>query len=436
MKILEDMRYAAFWFLDFLKGSKIKRHLRDIINILEHYNSEAANTKRANHLNNLLAHAIKTTDYYKNSHYKTLKDFPVINKNIIRVHKNEFISKALINKKNYKITTSGSTGVPLEIIQDKNKKTRNTADTLYFSKKAGFKLGYRILYLRIWYENLKKHSVVAWIQNIYPINVLELNDGYLSNLLETIKADTSNKGWLGYASGFETLCNYLDRIHAKPMQVKVKSIIAISENLNDYTKQSMAKYFNAPVVSRYSNWENGIIAQQKVDGSDTFDINWASFYIELLQFDKDKPAKSGELGRIIITDLFNYALPMIRYDTGDIGIMDFTTSPPILKKVEGRNSDSIFDTKGHRLSNLIVSGIAKYKGLLQGQLIQESKNEYLLKLNIEKEFCQEIEIIDEFKSYLGSDSDLKVEYVNDIPLLASGKRKVMVNNYSQKLKVT
>jgi phenylacetate-CoA ligase len=436
MKILEDMRYAAFWFLDFLKGSKIKRHLRDIINILEHYNSEAANTKRSNHLNNLLAHAIKTTDYYKNSHYKTLKDFPVINKNIIRLHKNEFISKALINKKNYKITTSGSTGVPLEIIQDKNKKTRNTADTLYFSKKAGFKLGYRILYLRIWYENLKKHSVVAWIQNIYPINVLELNDGYFSNLLETIKADTSNKGWLGYASGFETLCNYLDRIHAKPMQVKVKSIIAISENLNDYTKQSMAKYFNAPVVSRYSNWENGIIAQQKVDGSDAFDINWASFYIELLQFDKDKPAKSGELGRIIITDLFNYALPMIRYDTGDIGIMDFTISPPILKKVEGRNSDSIFDTKGHRLSNLIVSGIAKYKGLLQGQLIQESKNEYLLKLNIEKEFCQEIEIIDEFKSYLGSDSDLKVEYVNDIPLLASGKRKVMVNNYSQKLKVT
>ncbi len=52
---------------------------------------------------------------------------------------------------------------------------------------------------------------------------------------------------------------------------------------------------------------------------DAFTINWASFYIEIIDFNEDKPVEQGKLSRIIVTDLYNLATPIIRYDTGDLG---------------------------------------------------------------------------------------------------------------------
>ncbi len=95
----------------------------------------------------------------------------------------------------------------------------------------------------------------------------------------------------------------------------------MSETLNDYTKQTIEKYFGVPVYSRYSNLENGILAQQ-VPGSDNrYFINTASYVLEIFKMNEDVPAACRRtLGRIMVTDLYNYAMPMIRYDTGDTGI--------------------------------------------------------------------------------------------------------------------
>ena len=65
------------------------------------------------------------------------------------------------------------------------------------------------------------------------------------------------------------------------------------------------------------------------------------------------------------------------------------------------------------------------------QLIQEGRKEYKFKININGSFSREKELVHEFKSYLGEDADFKIEYVSEIPLLASGKRKKIVNNYNK-----
>jgi phenylacetate-CoA ligase len=59
-----------------------------------------------------------------------------------------------------------------------------------------------------------------------------------------------------------------------------------------------------------------------------------------------------------------------------------------------------------------------------------TKKEYLFKININGPFKRETELIKEFKIYLGSDAQFVVEYVNEIPLLDSGKRKKIVNLYT------
>jgi len=174
--------------------------------------------------------------------------------------------------------------------------------------------------------------------------------------------------------------------------------------------------------------ENGIIAQQEPNNTLEFTINWASYHLEILQWENDVPAPSGSLGRIVITDLFNYSMPLIRYDTGDIGAIDFEVSPPVLKQVEGRKNDVIFNTNGEPISSFIMINNYLYEGIKQSQLIQEGKTDYLLKLQVSDNFHQEQDFIALYQGFLGKDANIKVQYVDALPLLSSGKRKTTINN--------
>lgn len=80
----------------------------------------------------------------------------------------------------------------------------------------------------------------------------------------------------------------------------------------------LEKQFNCTVRSWYSNEENGIMGIQKEE-DESYRIDTESYYYEILKLDSDEPAEPGELGRIVITDLYNYAIPLIRYDNGGSG---------------------------------------------------------------------------------------------------------------------
>jgi phenylacetate-CoA ligase len=270
---------------------------------------------------------------------------------------------------------------------------------------------------------------------MYPVEVVGLSDKKLETLIQHIKQDASRKAWMGYASGFESICQYLDTITSKPLEPGFQSIISISEHLSEQTRQRMAYYFKTPVVSRYSNMENGIIAQQPLNITSHYVINRASYHVEILNLEHDNPVKAGQLGRIVVTDLFNYATPLIRYDTGDLGVMNVIDKIEVLKRIEGRASDSIFNTIGALVSSFIIIDACNFKGILQIQLIQQSKVCYTLKLNVSKTFTKLKELMASFKSYLGSDAIINIEYVEEIPVLSSGKRKITVNNFKNSGKV-
>ncbi|WP_010522232.1 coenzyme F390 synthetase [Aquimarina agarivorans] len=429
MRVSEILRYYFFWSLDFLKGSPIKKFYNEIKSVNKYSNSRQSLNSQAKAVSNILTHSITTTPYYKKClGYKKIEDFPVVNKNIINTNKKAFLSNAFVPKTLFKVSTSGSTGVPFEVFQDKLKKIRNTADNIYFSEQAGFKPGYLLTYLRMWKAFEKKSYLVKLIQNLNPIDVFDLqNFAVKTSLIDNLAISKSSNSWLGYASAFEAICKFLDKNDAYAEKTKkLKSAIAISESLTAYTKQKMKTYFDVDVVSRYSNVENGIIAQQPAN-QDYFEINQASYYVELLALESNKPAENGKLGRIVITDLYNYAMPMIRYDTGDVGVLQSVEGKNVLKEIHGRKIDVIYNTKGEALDINIMLLINKYPELKQGQLIQKSVKTYHLKVNCDTSFEKLDQLKNILKIYLGDDAIISSEYVNEIPLLASGKRRVMIN---------
>ncbi|GGZ93859.1 hypothetical protein [Algibacter mikhailovii] len=186
-------------------------------------------------------------------------------------------------------------------------------------------------------------------------------------------------------------------------------------------------------MSRYSSEEIGIVAHQTIDSQEHFIVNNASYYIELLKFDEDTPAEAGEHGRIVVTDLFNYSMPIIRYDTGDIAKMLKTDDGTLkFESIEGRRMDLIYDTQGNLISSFVVytNFYPFYSLLNQYQFIQTAQKDYLVKLNIKHEFVHEKDLIISLKKEFGNDANIKIEYVDEIPPLASGKRKKVVNLWS------
>ncbi|WP_438712201.1 CoF synthetase [Aquimarina muelleri] len=429
MKGSELFRNKMFWIIDSLKRGQKRKHYNEIKFIVENPTSTKAIYSKKKYLQNILNHTTKSTSYYeKYKQYKSIEDFPVVDKNIIRDNFNDFQSKNFINLPKYKVSTSGSTGTPFKIYQDSRKKNRNIADNIFFSEMAGFKIGYHLTYFRLWNAFEKKGRIARLLQNIEPIDVFDLsNKEVVDTILKKLSKSKLSNSWLGYASAYQEICKYLDQKKSSAIPNNLKSVIAISEKLNDYTKQAMSTYFNTEVISRYSNVENGIIAQQPLGENSCFRINEASYFVEVLEFNSNKRVIDGKLGRIVITDLFNYCMPMIRYDTGDIGIKDIIDSEPVFVKIEGRKIDMIYDVNGKIVSVNLVLIVNKYSELRQSQLIQKAPGIYHFKLNSKDKFLREEEFLNEFKVYLGEEAKITIEYVNEIPLLASGKRRVMVN---------
>lgn len=430
-----NFRKIFFKINDVLKGSHITNHISDIRSIVSNPESDASKSIRLKREKDILCYSIIRVPYYLKHVEKdkdvNLEDFPVINKNIIRDNIDEFIAEGIDKSSLFRVVTSGSTGTPFSVYHDKKKKQRNSADTIYFASLAGFEIGTRLNYLKIWTQVNKKSKFKAWAENIVPIDVTQLSDKNISILVDNFNKVSSKQAFIGYASALESICRCIESSDLENKHIKnVSSIVAMSEGLSEYAKKSIHTFFGMYPVSRYSNVENGIIAQQLPDGSNTFVVNWASYCVEIIDMDTNQRLEFGKPGRIVLTDYFNYSMPIIRYDTGDIGTLEWDEQKHkiILSKVEGRKMDLVFNTSGNLVSSFtITNNMWLYPEIKQYQFIQTDKKSYLFKLNLDGKFEREVLLISEFKNYFGQDANISVEYVDEIPLLNSGKRKKVMN---------
>jgi phenylacetate-CoA ligase len=329
--------------------------------------------------------------------------------------------------------TSGSTGTPFVVRQDKNKRNRVYAEMMYFWGKAGYQIGMKYVFFRIWTSLTRKSKLLAWARNILMYDIVRLDEENLEEIRNILKSDRKIRMLLGYASTFENLANYLLTCGDTPHMYNVSSIISFGEYLPEITREKLKNIFNCNIVSLYSNQENGMLAQGCVENKE-FHVNSASYHIELLKLDSDDLVSVGELGRIVVTDLFNHAMPLIRYDTGDIGIWKIEAEcgwySQVLSHIQGGTADLIFDTKGNEISSgLIYILMWPFNKLLQFQFVQEGAKQYTLKLNGSEGHYDDAAFVDMLKESLGKDAEIVIEHVHEIPVLASGKRKCVACNY-------
>lgn len=422
----EIIRRYGFWLADALQGGLVRRYYKKL-------KKEQGHVFSSSDLQTLLNHAVTTTPYYKPwKQSESIEAFPVITKQIILAHYDSFLSSAYRGQKLHIMRSSGSSGDRFAMLQSRGKRKRVLAELIYFNEQCGFHLGERFIYTRIWFKDNRKSIWMRTAENMCPFDCRSLSDASLDGLFHLLQKDKSIKLLKGYASTLEAIADYFDRRGFSPALFNLQIILSGAERLDQVAKAKLKKVFGCPVVSRYSNQENGVLAQQGLN-DDVFYLNASHYYFEWLKLDQNTKAAMGEPARLIITDLYNRAMPMIRYDTGDVviaGQVDGAPGRNILLDISGRCDEVITDTRGNKISpHSVALYFRQYTNLRQYQLIQNSRTDFILKLEGARGIYADENMKQSLRGFIGEDAAIEIVHLDKIPQTASGKLKKIIRNY-------
>ena len=140
--------------------------------------------------------------------------------------------------------------------------------------------------------------------------------------------------------------------------------------------------------------------------------------------DSGKPVTTGENGHIVLTDLWNYSMPLIRYDAGDMGVpTDKSCSCgrglPLIEKLSGRTIEQIILPDGQQIPGLLITDVFEHgevsRLVLDYQVVQEHANEIVISIVTTGNFSTELEneIVEHIQGHLGSTIDIKITYIDE-----------------------
>lgn len=427
-----------FWLKDFFSGGKLWSALKEIKFV--NNNFVEGEEIRKQHLNKLLRFAKEYTTFYSTVSGESLKDFPVINKQTILKNREAFlVSPEKIPGQVGKLhiqSTSGSSGIPFSLPQDTNCRIRRLAMIKYGNDLIGFNSFTRLMHLRsfkhYWGDTKTDFNFDKKLNILYVDNA-NLTDQKIYDICYAI-----NNYKIRFVRGYMTT---LDTITLYAVQHNIffplkPTFISVGELLSESLRLRVKQKLKCKIVSQYACEESGVLGQSEFnDVGSNIRLNLANHYVEVLKFDVDEPVSPDELGRVVVTDLTNYAMPIIRYDIGDIASIGEVKDGILLsiKNLCGRRTDMITRTDGSLVDfyNSIPVEIHNNENVRQFQFIQKGPKEYLLRLNLfDKRIQVQEDIYKELiKAIVGNDACVNIEFVNEIAVLNSGKRKIIVNEW-------
>lgn len=415
------IRRVTFWCLDIIKGSKVLKNVKEIKKII---NVGKSNQKQ---LNNILTYACNNSDYYKKINSTNLKDFPVMDKKKLVEAYDKILIGDINEKKLHWTCTSGSTGTPLKIPQDREKRNRTKADLIFFNKKADWQLGDKYVFIRSWTSQYKMSKLRIFAQNFIMIDTNTFNDKSKEELRKLLKKDKKIKCILGYSSALTSFVEYLQRKKDNASMFHINVIVTASDELTQSAKKQLKKMFNCKIINRISNEEHGLLAMN-FDNTDYFTLNTASYYFEILKLDSDIPAEFGELGRLVVTDLYNKKFPLIRYDIGDLAIgisKDNKGSINKLSSFEGRSGDVLYNSDGAPITCVSLSThLCTIPGISHYQL-QIKNNVKTLCIVPSDEKIDNNLLRQKLNEIFGKKEKINVEMVKNILLEKNGKYRTI-----------
>lgn len=279
-----------------------------------------------------------------------------------------------------------------------------------------------------------KSWAVSRAHNTMHFNTfVDLDDQYLARVVHAVETFRP-RYILAYGSSVGPLADYMNR---KRITFSAKARPAFVEYTGDSVyateKEAGERVFGAPVVPFYGSGEAGGLANTCPRGK--LHMSPDHTLIEFLR-DDGTPADPGEQAEIVVTTLHNRRMPMIRYRLGDLG--SYTDEPcecgvklPVMNLEVAKVLDRITTSSKKVVSSIVLDFINKQllrdnvRGIRQFLVEQTGLDTFILHIVRDEPFDERVipYFIGKMKEYLGERIEVKVTFVNAVPVSASGKRR-------------
>ena len=403
-------------------------------------------------LRTLLSHCADRVPFYKKRFaergvdvraIRSLDDFeqavPVLDKQTVRGHLPELHADNA-DKHLTLHRTSGSTGEPLAFPLDRAAVASVWANALltrsWWDVSIGDPVG-TFWGVRVGAQSIRARlggALKKRIENTTLFSAYDMSDANMLKYARRI-ARIKPKVLYGYASALDTFARFLDRAQLDCEPPRPRVVIATTEVLQDETRANLSRVFKCPAANEYGCCEEGFLAFECPSGG--FHILEDSVLLEVV--DEEGRDSGGEIGEVLITQLDNYSVPLVRYRLGDLGRLSSQTCQcgrglKLLDSVVGRKGSVLLGLNGNRVYNFFLVELMKWTPGVRRYQVRQDRKEHIDFLiepdgDIDRKDLERTER--ELVKRLGEGTTVDFQMVEEIKLAKTGKYEYIVSNVAE-----
>jgi phenylacetate-CoA ligase len=393
-------------------------------------------------LRSILQHAYQNVPYYKNLFRglgfdpenarlpEEMIRIPVLTKALLRSHSQELLARNIDARRLMQNASGGSTGKPVEFYQTKEYWVTAYASRSMFLSWWGVAPGEPMA--SIWGAD-RDTPDWSWRERLYHkmcqvriCNAFALSADRMERFAAALQ-EWQPRFINGYATALEGFARFL--LERGKLEIRPVAVESTAETLTDSQRALIEKAFDSPVYNFYGSREvNNLAAECEMHRG--LHTNQLTRYIEIVD-DDGRECRAGVPGRILVTDLSNPAMPLIRYENEDIGSWSDVACPcgrpfRLIEKVWGRSSDFITTLTGKLIHGEYFTHLFYHlPGVNTFQVFQRSPTEVFVSIVLQPgaEDLQLGPLRENMSKALGEGMRCEINIVDNIPRTPSGKHR-------------
>jgi phenylacetate-CoA ligase len=366
-----------------------------------------------------------------------LSKLPLLTKDNLRNNWEQILSSKYCDvSKLRRAQTSGSTGVPVVVYSDEASDQWKRGAVLRSDEWTGWRLGESIA--SIWGNVIHRKD---W-QGIIRRFLLDRCYIYLDTLDMTeekmnVFADGISKApptlLTGHAASLYLFSRFL-KARRPDVRIRPKGILSTCLVLHDFERQMIEEVFGCKVTNRYGCEEVGLIACE-CERHEGLHVNLDSLIVEVVD-NCGNPCTPGAVGQVVLTDIVNRAMPILRYKVGDMAVWSRQSCScgrtlPLLEKIEGRVADYVVKRNGEYTAGTTLTECfaLMIPNVAQMQIVQEDYDRFVFNIVKTDKFGDEsmAKIKDLVSARFGEDAKYQCVFMDKIPSEKSGKFRFCIS---------